>query len=90
MQWYVLAPKKKGQIKMPEKTVTWVVYLMTIRQKAGGMKAVCEQSEWDAMELSRPGYHHLIRGGIASEVEAEILARGAPAGGTSATRPKTR
>ena len=60
---------------MPKKTVTWVVYLMTIHKQTDRYKAVCEQSEWDAMELARPGYHHLVRGSIATEVEAEMLAR---------------
>jgi hypothetical protein len=63
---------------MQEKTVTWVVYLMTIHKQVNGRAAVCEQSEWDAMELARPGYHRLIRGGIGSEVEAEMLARREP------------
>ena len=72
---------------MSEKIVTWVVYLMTVK-KTEGIKAVCEQSEWDAMELARPGHHHLIQAGIASEVEAETLARGEPVGGTSAARVK--
>jgi hypothetical protein len=72
-------------------TVSWVVYQMTIHKKPTGMKAVCEQSEWDAMELARPGYHVLIRGGIASEVEAETLARGQPTDvGPSAMRGKSR
>jgi hypothetical protein len=63
---------------MPDKTVTWVVYLMTIHKRTDRYKAVCEQSEWDAMELARPGYHHLVRGSIATEVEAEMLARQLP------------
>ena len=67
-----------------ENTVTWVVYLMTLRKRADGITAVCEQTEWDAMELARPGYHHLIRGGIASEVEAETLARRDPTSGRPA------
>jgi hypothetical protein len=40
------------------------------------MKAVCEQSEWEAMELAQPGYRTLIQAGIANEAEAERLARG--------------
>ena len=60
---------------MQEKVATWVVYQMTIR-KHDGMKAVCEQAEWDAMELARPGYHQFIQGGFTSEAEAELLARG--------------
>jgi hypothetical protein len=53
----------------------WVVYRMTLHGKSVGVNAVCSQSEWDAMELSRPGYHTLLRAGIATEAEAEKLAR---------------
>jgi hypothetical protein len=63
---------------MHDDNVTWVVYLMTIHKRTDRHKAVCVQSEWDAMEKARPGYHHLIRAGIASEVEAETLARCVP------------
>jgi hypothetical protein len=59
-----------------DKAVSWVVYLMTVYGKESAMKAVCEQAEWDAMELGRPGYHTLVQSGIASEAEAEKLARG--------------
>lgn len=68
-----------------EKPVTWVVYLMTIHKRTDRYLAVCEQSEWDAMELSRPGYHHLVRDGIATEVEAETLARHNPTGRIAVT-----
>jgi hypothetical protein len=61
---------------MSEKTETWVVYLMT-GKNVNGIKAVCDKTEWDALERAKPGLHHLIQGGIASESEAEILARGA-------------
>jgi hypothetical protein len=54
---------------------TWVVYLMARHAKAG-LTAVCEQSEWDAMQRDWPGRHTLIRGGIGNEAEAELLARG--------------
>ena len=60
---------------MHEKTATWVIYLMTLRNH-DKMKAVCEQAEWDTMELTRPGYHQFIQGGFTSEAEAEVLARG--------------
>jgi hypothetical protein len=56
--------------------VSWVVYLMTVHGKEPGVNAVCEQGEWDAMELAHPGRHTLVRSGIASEGEAERLARG--------------
>ena len=55
---------------------SWVVYLMTIHKKSEGQMAVCERGEWDAMELERPGYHKLLHAGIASESEAELIARG--------------
>ncbi len=55
--------------------ISWVVYKMTLHGKPVGVNAVCEQAEWDAMELARPGYHHLIQSGIANEGEAERLAR---------------
>lgn len=60
---------------MSEKVETWVVYLMT-GKKTSGMKAVCEESEWAAMEKAKPGQHSLIQAGITSESEAELLARG--------------
>jgi hypothetical protein len=59
---------------MKTEAVLWVVYRMTIHRKPS-VNAVCEQGEWDAMERSRPGYHTLVRCGIASESEAEMLAR---------------
>jgi hypothetical protein len=55
---------------------TWVVYRMTLRGAEAPVHAVCVQSEWDAMEASRPGYYTLVRAGIATEGEAERLARG--------------
>lgn len=60
----------------PDGAESWVVYLMAVKKNAAGMNAVCEQGEWDAMELARPGLHTLVRSGIASEAEAERLARG--------------
>jgi hypothetical protein len=57
------------------KTEKWVVYRMTIHGKPSGMNAVCEQAEWDAMELAQPGHHTLILAGISNEGEAERLAR---------------
>ena len=69
-----------------QKTVSWVVYKMTIHKQPEGMNAVCEQSEWDAMERARPGYHTLVRSGITNEGEAERLARGPEA----APAPKAR
>ncbi len=55
--------------------VSWVVYQMTLKGQPSGINAVCEQGEWDDMEQDRPGHHTLVRAGIASECEAEKLAR---------------
>ena len=71
--------------------VSWVVYVMTLHGKPGGVNAVCEQREWEEMELARPGYHRLVRAGIPSEGEAERLARGGPGGdATAAAGPSVR
>lgn len=59
-----------------EKITSWVVYRMTLHNQQEPVNAVCEQGEWEAMELARPGYHKLVQSGIASEGEAEKLARG--------------
>ena len=58
------------------KNLLWVVYKMSLRGNPDGMNAVCEQSEWDAMELTRPGQNQLIQKDIPSEGAAERLARG--------------
>jgi len=63
-------------MRKTEEVVSWVVYHMSVHGKPTGMNAVCDQDEWDSMETVQPGYHTLIRGGIASEAEAERLARG--------------
>ena len=60
-----------------EKIASWVVYTTDATGKiGGGVNVVCEQSEWEEMERARPGHHTLVRDGIASESEAEKLARG--------------
>jgi hypothetical protein len=58
------------------KQLLWVVYKMTVKGKEDGMNAICAQDEWDAMELARPGQQPLVQAGIASEGQAERLARG--------------
>ena len=60
---------------MKETKELWVVYLMTLHGKETPMNVVCEQREWDAMELANPGHYTLVREGIASEGEAERIAR---------------
>jgi hypothetical protein len=73
-----------------EKSTLWVVYRMTIDKKGSVTNAVCRQSEWERMELARPGYHTLIQAGITNEGEAERLARNTPVdGNTSQSAEKT-
>jgi hypothetical protein len=57
-----------------EPVVTWVVYE---KQMPGKPKVtvMCEQSEWDALELTQPNPYTLVRDGITNEGEAERLAR---------------
>ncbi|HVK07691.1 MAG TPA: hypothetical protein VM597_02825 [Gemmataceae bacterium] len=55
---------------------SWVVYRMTLHRGVTGGNVVCEQGEWDEIEAARPGFHSLVRAGIATEQEAEKLARG--------------
>jgi hypothetical protein len=58
-----------------EKSMSWVVYRMTLHGKKCEMHGVCEQGEWDAMERVQPGYHTLVQASITNEGEAERLAR---------------
>ena len=58
------------------KNLLWAVYKMAVRGHSHPINAVCEQSEWDAMQLAKPGQHQLIQGDLPSEGEAERLARG--------------
>jgi hypothetical protein len=62
----------------------WVVYQMPMRGCPDGIRAVCEQKEWELMDHAKPGYYTLIQSGIANEGEAEQLARGA----SGADRPR--
>ncbi len=63
-------------MRKAEQCVSWVVYVNTGHKQANGLRVVCEQDEWDRMELDRPGHHTLVRSGITTEAEAERLARG--------------
>ena len=57
-----------------EPVVTWVVYE---KQMPGKPKVtvMCEQSEWDALQLTQPNNCTLVRAGITNEGVAEQLAR---------------
>jgi hypothetical protein len=70
-------------MRRTEECMRWVVYRMTIHGKPSGQHAVCEQSEWEAMERVQPGYHTLLVAGITNEGEAERLARSTPVDGVT-------
>ena len=59
-----------------DQPAAWVVYQVILDKKPEAANVVCEQGEWDAMELARPDRYKLVRAGIATEAEAERLARG--------------
>lgn len=66
--------------------ILWAVYEIGAAEKARGMNVVCEQDEWEALELAQPGKHKLIRTGIPYEGEAERLARGTSGDSRNSTK----
>ena len=73
---------------MTMKKTLWVVYEIGAAERNQGMNVVCEQDEWDALELAQPGKHKLIRTGIINEGEAERLARGTAGDSRNSTHKK--
>ena len=74
-----------------EEVQRWVVYKMPVHGRAELMCAVCEQHEWEAMELAQPGHFTLVQANMLSETEAERLARGTSGDGyKSADRRATK
>jgi hypothetical protein len=67
---------------------SWVAYTKNFRAPTFTANAVCTQAEWDAMEADKPGRHTLIQSGIASEAEAERLARYRPEEPTPLVLPR--
>jgi hypothetical protein len=57
---------------------SWVVYQLIIPGNPKAMRAVCEQREWEALQNAQPAGVTLLQAGIASEAEAEKLARHGP------------
>ena len=51
---------------------SWVVYLI----QAKDCRAVCTQDEWERRFAMKPNLYTLVRDRIATEAEAERLARG--------------
>ncbi len=56
-----------------KKPVSWVVYETPATAKMPAMQVVCEQGEWEKVQTVA-GYR-LVKDGIASEAEAERIAR---------------
>jgi hypothetical protein len=71
-----------------ESTGPWAVYRMPVRQAKGRMAVVCLQQEWDVIESAKPGDFTLVRGGIATEGEAEQFARNLPHAPPAPPEPK--
>ena len=67
-----------------KKPAVWAVYSFPMKGSPDGMRAVCEQGEWEAMDRAKPGFYTLIQAGIGNEGEAERLARGT----SGATKPR--
>jgi hypothetical protein len=65
-----------AQHRKSARSESWVVYQSAVKGQPAGPNAVCDQAEWEALEAAAPGQNRLIRAGIASEGEAERLARG--------------
>jgi hypothetical protein len=63
-------------LKSPRHVESWVIYQTVSKNMAGGPHRVCEQSEWNEMEMLTPGRLCLIQACIASEAVATRLARG--------------
>ena len=67
-----------------QKAVAWAVYSFPMKGSPDGVRAVCEQGEWEVMDRAKPGFFTLIQTGIQNEGEAERLARGT----SGATKPR--
>jgi hypothetical protein len=65
-------------MRITEVSTSWVVFEMMVPGRIKGVKAVCGQKEWEAIQSAQPGMHTLIQAGITSEAEAERYARYGP------------
>lgn len=63
-------------LKSARHVESWVIYQTVSKNTAGGPHRVCEQSEWNEMEMLTPGRLCLIQACIVSEAAATRLARG--------------
>jgi hypothetical protein len=59
-----------------EEVGEWAVYRMPVKGCVEGLRGVCPQDEWEALDRAKPGVYVLIQGHLRSEGQAEQLARG--------------
>jgi hypothetical protein len=83
-----LALAKETWMREKEKVEHWVVY-QAVQGAQLGIRSVCKQSEWEALDSRQPGVNKLVQAGITSESEAEKLARGT-SGDLKKREPKIR
>ncbi|MBI3865622.1 MAG: hypothetical protein HY290_27430 [Planctomycetia bacterium] len=74
-------------MREPETTETWVVF-QALQGAQSGIRSICTESEWTDILARKPGVNQLVQAGIASETEAEKLARGTS--GDAKQRPSRR
>lgn len=84
----IFNPGANPKQESPLVNTTWVVYKLTNHKYPTGINSVCEQREWDALELAQPGIHTLVQAGFASEGAAEQVARGTAGDGRRTSYPK--
>jgi hypothetical protein len=61
-------------MRLTRPVTSWVVYETPATPKMGPMQVVCEQPEWDRLAQDNPDLK-LVRAGIATEGEADRVAR---------------
>jgi hypothetical protein len=62
-------------MRKPEADELWAVYQVAAGKQAG-TRVMCPQSQWEELTLNQPNANVLIQDRIASESDAEKLARG--------------
>jgi hypothetical protein len=58
------------------KVGVWAVYSKAMKGCPDGVRVVCRQDEWEALDRAKPGVNTLIEGNLTNEGQAERLARG--------------
>jgi hypothetical protein len=60
---------------MKRRPAGWVVYESHFHVRGRRLAVVCEQTEWDVMPPGIRDHYFLVKEGIATESEAERVAR---------------